>query len=86
MDVRQAPCEATAAAASYLSREWGENRTLGFVGTHHEPDARWYVFQCMAGDGSRWLIASDRWGNTRDWSNAREEEKQLAAAFGVEVV
>lgn len=42
-----------------------------------------YVFQCQAGDGSRWLIWADRWGNVGDFSPTTEQT--LGLTLDVEV-
>jgi hypothetical protein len=54
--------EVMAAAASYLSREWGEyGYTLCLVDIVSSSDVG--VFECAHFDGSRWNIAADRYGN-----------------------
>lgn len=65
------PVCAVLSAAAYLSREWGEFRTMGpgvDVGSY-DNDGRQetvYAFECGAGDGARWFIVADRWGNVGD--------------------
>lgn len=82
--VPMCPPDAMSSAAYYLSREWGENRQLGYAGIWRDSYGRtWYVFQCSASDGSRWLIRSDRYGNTGTFETSLERE--IAARLDVEV-
>lgn len=62
------PVGAMLGAASYLNREWGENRSIAFTGhsfvSGESPErTTWFVFQCGASDGSRWFICADRYEN-----------------------
>lgn len=66
--------DAMSAAASFVSREWGDNRRIGFAGVVLHDDREVFVFQCAASDGSRWLVFSDRWGNVGTFSPEREQE------------
>ena len=71
-------------AASYLEREWGPGRRLGFAGYWRDSfDRSWAVFQCVAGDGSRWLIRADRYGNRGTFEASLERE--VALLLDVEV-
>lgn len=82
--VPMCPPDAMSAAAYYLMREWGESRSIGYAGTWTDSYGRhWYIWQCSAGDGSRWLIRSDRYGNTGTFEPTLERE--IAARLDVEV-
>jgi hypothetical protein len=71
-------------AASYLEREWGSGRRLGYAGRWTDSYGRsWAVWQCAAGDGSRWLIRSDRYGNVGTFETSLERE--IGALLDVEV-
>ena len=75
---------ATISAAAYLEREWGGGRRLGFAGTWRDSfDRTWSIFQCVAGDGSRWLIYSDAYGNAGTFD--KELEREIALRLDVEV-
>ena len=78
-------CTPTAmiAAASYLEREWGSGRYLGYAGDWKVGGRMWSVFQCSAGDGSRWLIRADRYGNVGTFDD--DHEREIALALDVEV-
>lgn len=83
--VPMAPAEAVGAAGYYLEREWGAGRRLGYVGPWDDSfGRRWYIFQCAAGDGSRWLIRADRYGNVGTFEPTLEVE--LGALLDVEVM
>lgn len=81
--VTQVPSEAMVAAAHYLQQGWGDRPTLGFVGTWSVDGHGWYVWQCCAGDGSRWLIHSDRFGTVGRFTEAVSRE--VGMALDVEV-
>ena len=71
--VADVPVDAMSSAASFVSREWGDNYRIGYAGRWFEdvddPErAPFYVFQALASDGSRFLVGADRWGNTRHFS------------------
>lgn len=63
------------AAASYLARQWGE------YGYHVEaietPSIRVSLFRVIASDGSRFTIATDTWGNCRDWESSDGERERV---------
>jgi len=75
--------DAMSSAASFVSREWGENRRIGLAGTVIHDDREVSVFQCAASDGSRWLVWADRWGNTGTFEPERERE--IGIGLDVEV-
>lgn len=81
--VPMCPPDAMSAAAYYLTREWGRGQ-LGYAGTWRDSfDRTWYIFQCRASDGSRWLIRADAYGNTGTFEASLERE--IAAVLDVEV-
>lgn len=76
--------EAMISAAAYLEREWGSGRRLGFAGFWSDGTQRtWHVFQCLAGDGSRWLIRCDGYGNVGTFD--KQLEREIALRLDVEV-
>lgn len=76
--------EALAAAGLFLEREWGYGRRLGFAGEWTDSFGRsWAVFQCAAGDGSRWLIRANSYGEVGTFDASLERE--LGALLNVEV-
>lgn len=64
-----APVDATATAARFIQREWGEESgywmlLLGAAPRSTEHDQPVYVWEvCHSGDGSRFLVWADQWGN-----------------------
>lgn len=71
-------------AAWYLQREWGDNRRLGFAGKWTDSTGHvWHIFQCVASDGSRWLIRCDKYGNMGTFEPSLERE--VADLLDVEV-
>lgn len=51
------------AAGSYISREWGD---YGYsIEEIESPTHAVSLFHVVAGDGSRFIVAADRWGNCR---------------------
>lgn len=81
--VLMCPVDAMSSAASYLSREWGDNYYIGYVAQYLFTSSVVNVFQCVASDGSRFLIYSDRWGNTGTFN--KEDEARIALELDVEV-
>lgn len=63
-DVTAVPASVLMSVGMFVSREWGEDYRVGYVGaTHHEPNDEYvYVFQCKAGDGSRFAVGASRYG------------------------
>ncbi len=50
-------------AGSYISREWGD---YGYsIEKIESPTHRVSLFHVVASDGSRFIVATDRWGNSR---------------------
>lgn len=51
------------AAGSYISREWGD---YGYsIEQIESPTPRVSLFHVVASDGSRFIVAADRWGHCR---------------------
>lgn len=64
------------AAASYLIREWGE---YGYTIEAIEcPTYKVALFRIRHSDGSRFTIATDKWGNSRDWESSDGEQDRVA--------
>ena len=63
------PVSAVISAAGYLAREWDDHGYSiggGVFAATYESDGREipvYVFECAHWDGSRFFIATDKWGN-----------------------
>jgi len=65
------------AAAGYLNREWG---CYGYTIVGIEsPTHVVTLFRVTHSDGSRFTIATDKWGNCRDWSDESGERDRVAA-------
>jgi pantothenate kinase len=72
-----ATIDAVHALASYLEQEWGSGRSLKVVGMSDGSA----LGACSAGDGSRWWIACDRWGNrVAGQADTFEEMRDLLSA------
>lgn len=82
-DVPMASTGAVRAAAAYVEREWDDDGySIGLAGTD-EGGAR-VVFQVKCtGDGSRFLVWADRWGNCGSYVGA--DEIAVADRLDVEV-
>lgn len=88
--VERAPLAAVVSAASYVSREWGDDYTIGLA-AHVGPVslasgafyAGLYVFQVGCWDGSRFVVAADRWGSVPELTDV--ERRDLALLADVEV-
>lgn len=52
------------AAASYLERNWGNSGYC--IEKIESPTHRISLFRVVAGDGSRFTLVADKWGNVRD--------------------
>ena len=53
-----------AAAGSYIARNWGD---CGYrVEQAESPTHRVSLFHVVASDGSRFIVAADKWGNCHD--------------------
>jgi len=63
------------AAAGYLARQWGEyGYTIEGI---ESPSTRVSLFRIRHSDGSRFTIATDRWGNCRDWESTEGERARV---------
>lgn len=79
------PVAAVECAARFLSREWGENRSMQtterVIKVHHTgTNYRFYTFECAASDGSFWFIAVDVHGTTAHAETLDELETACVAA------
>ena len=62
-DVPMVPVEVLGSIGSWVVREYGDRYAVGYVGTLPAVSAEIdYVFQVRATDGSRFLVATTRWG------------------------
>jgi hypothetical protein len=53
-----------ASAGSYISRQWGDH---GYrIEQVESPTAAVSLFHVVASDGSRFIVAADKWGQCRD--------------------
>lgn len=83
-EAKLCPVGAMSAAASFVARDWDERNSIGYAGRWTHPDAAGnaHVFQVKAGDGSRFLVWADKWGNVGQFSH--EDEIAASRALNVE--
>lgn len=65
-------------AAAYITREWGDGYTVRGIDTATRHVT---LFHVTAGDGSRFTVAADRWGNCRHQDTGQAADETLAEAL-----
>jgi hypothetical protein len=78
------PSDAVVTAAAFLQRDWSYGCAIATTPHSFRIDSGnenyvWFVFECGHTDGSRWLIAATRYGQTCHCATVNIEDLKPAA-------